>query len=111
MFEFRTTVCERFCPSSDEQTVKPQDSMFFCFESFERFNASIEMRVEQFNEIGVVGTVGDCFVREQFFPSFVYLQDNGLAQWHIFTTLIPDMMQSKIQFFIALVLSKDMFLE
>ena len=111
MFKFRTAICEGFGTSSDEQTIKPEDGIDFCFESFERFESGIEVRVEEFNEVSVVGAVGNCLECKQFFSTSVNLYEYGLTQRNVLTALCPDRFKSDQELLLTLVLVKHLLLE
>lgn len=62
MLEFGTAVSEGFCSSSDDQTVQPKIGIVLIFKTLESPKPDVEMRVEEFNQVGVVWTVREIFI-------------------------------------------------
>ena len=69
------------------------------------------MRVEEFDEIGVVWTIGNCFVRKELFPASVNFHDDCLAGLIVLTSLDQNMVERGVQCLIIGVFIKDMFFE
>ncbi len=55
------------------------------------------MRVEEFNEVRVVGAVGNGFVRKKLFSSPVNLHDNGLTKQIAFTPFREHVVETPVQ--------------
>lgn len=69
------------------------------------------MGIEEFNEVGVVRTVGNSFVRKQCCSSPVDLHDDGLAEHIVFTPLRQNMVERFVQCVVILIFIKNMLLQ
>lgn len=69
------------------------------------------MRIEKFDEVGVVGTVRDGFVCKEFVSSSVNVHDNSLTKENVLTSLDENVVKRVTQFFVVLVFVEHAFLE